>query len=542
MPVETFSSDQIVSEKPAKGAGLDRLLAIWNRRKWLAIVALAAPLAVGLTAMNAMPSLYKASATVLVDRQQVPEMFVAPTVTSALETRLQTISQETLSRSRLEALISQFNLYPEARKRMFPEEVVERMRRDIALEVKGVDVRGQRQATVAFTIGYIGLVPETVAQVTNRLASLYIEENQKVRERQAAGTAEFLRVQLRETKDRLDTQERQVSEFKRRHLGELPQQMDANLSTLERLHTQLRLNADGQARQAERRASLAAQLAEAEASSTIAGTIAGSGTPDSRVARLEQLQQTLRELRTRYSDKYPDVTDTQTDIAVLTRQLAEEKAKDQPKIEKGTPASPQVVRLREALSLVDAEINGLRSEEKHLKEMIVAYQRRVEQSPRREQEFKELARDYETTRDFYQTLLKRYEEASIAENMEQRQQGEQFRIIEPAVPPARPMTNPLRLILMTIVGSAWLAIGAVVAAEYLDTSFHTSDELRAYTSAPLLVTIPPIVTDDEMRRDALRFWLAATATTAAIIGLAVAAYFVAHGNEQLVRLLSRGSA
>jgi polysaccharide chain length determinant protein (PEP-CTERM system associated) len=436
---------------------------------------------------------------------------------------------------------------------MFPEEVVERMRRDITLEVKGVDVRGQRQTTVAFTIGYIGLVPQTVAQVTNRLASLYIEENQKVRERQAAGTAEFLRVQLRDTKDRLDAQERQVSEFKRRHLGELPQQMDANLSTLERLHMQLRLNADGQARQAERRASLTAQLAEAEAaSSTVAGPVAGSGTPDSRVARLEQLQQTLRELRNRYSDKYPDVIDTQADIATLTRELAEERAKDQPNTEKGTPssphvvrlreASPQVVRLREALSLVDAEINGLGSEAKHLKEMIDAYQRRVEQSPRREQEFKELARDYETTREFYQTLLKRYEEASIAENMEQRQQGEQFRIIEPAIPPVRPMTNPLRLILLTIVSSAGLAIGAVVAAEKLDTSFHTGDELRAHTSVPLLVTIPPIVTDDEMHRHARRFWLAATAATVTIVGLAVAAYFMALGNEPLVRLLSRGSA
>src|SRR2546428_5027678 len=291
MPVGTFSSDQIVSEKPAKGAGLDRLLAIWNRGKWLAIVALAAPLAVGLTAMNAMPSLYKASATVLVDRQQVPEMFVAPTVTSALETRLQTISQETLSRSRLEALISQFNLYPEARKRMFPEEVVERMRRDIALEVKGVDVRGQRQATVAFTIGYIGLVPETVAQVTNRLASLYIEENQKVRERQAAGTAEFLRVQLRETKDRLDTQERQVSEFKRRHLGELPQQMDANLSTLERLQMQLRLNADGQTRAQERRSFLSAQLSETGPLSFAVSGGGASGAPESGPARLARLQQ-----------------------------------------------------------------------------------------------------------------------------------------------------------------------------------------------------------------------------------------------------------
>src|ERR1043166_395858 len=126
------------------------------------------------------------------------------------------------------------------------------MREDIKLELKGVDVKGERRATVAFTISYRGSDPRTVALVTNTLASFYIEENLKVRERQATGTAEFLRVQLDETKKRLDVQERQVSEFKRRHLGELPQQMEPNLATIERLHSQLRLNADNQTRAMER--------------------------------------------------------------------------------------------------------------------------------------------------------------------------------------------------------------------------------------------------------------------------------------------------
>jgi succinoglycan biosynthesis transport protein ExoP len=535
MSDEILQSDQTVSEKRAKGAGLERILSVAARRKWLALMAFAAPVSIGLTIVAVMPSIYRATATVIVDRQQVPETFVTSTVTSALETRLQTISQETLSRSRLEALISQFNLYPELRKRLFPEEVVDRMRRDIALELKGVDVRDARQATVAFTIGYTGLVPETAAQVTNTLASFYIEENQKVRERQAAGTAQFLRVQLQDTKDRLDTQERRVSEFKRRHLGELPQQMDANLSTLERLHMQLRLNADSQTRQEERRASLAAQLAEAS-------SLPGSGTPESGVARLERLRQTHQELRSRFTDRYPDVVETQAEIDLLTRQLAAAKAKGQGEVDVSPLASPLVVRLREGLSLIEAEIKGLKSEEKHLKAMIATYQQRVEQTPQREQEFRELARDYEATREFYQTLRKKYEEASIAENMEQRQQGELFRIIEPAVPPKRPVTNPLRLILMTIVVAVGLAIGAVVAAEQLDTSFHTSDELRAHTVAPLLVTIPPIVTDADVHRHALRFRLAAAAVTVGILGLSVAAYFLAHDNEQLVRILSRGAA
>jgi protein tyrosine kinase modulator len=535
MSDDMFQPDQIVSEKRAKGAGLDRILSVARRRKWLAIVAFTAPLSIGLTITAAMPSIYRATATVIVDRQQVPETFVTSTVTSALETRLHTISQETLSRSRLEALISQFDLYPELRQRLFPEEVVDRMRSDIALELKGVDVRGARQATVAFTIGYTGLVPETVARVTNTLASFYIEENQKVRERQAAGTADFLRQQLQDTKERLDTQERQVSEFKRRNLGELPQQMDANLSTLERLHMQLRLNSDSQTRLEERRASLAAQLAEASAAP-------GSGTPESGAARLDRLRQTLQELRSRYTDRYPDVVEAQAEIEALTRQLTEAKAKGRTDVDTSISASPHVLRLREARSLIEAETKALKSEEQHLKTLINTYQHRVEQSPRREQEFKELARDYETTRELYQSLLKKYEEASIAENMEQRQQGELFRIIEPAVPPKRPVTSPIRLILMTIAVSVGLAIGAIVAAEQLDTSFHTGDELRAHAVAPLLVTIPPIFTDADVRRQALRFRLAATAVTVGILGLSVAAYFLAHHNEQLVRILSRGAA
>src|SRR2546427_11629746 len=134
------------------------------------------------------------------------------------------------------------------RKRAPFEDVIVRMRDDIKLELKGVDVRGQRQATVAFTISYQGGAPGTVSLVTNTLASFYIEENLKVRERQATGTAEFLKVQLAETKKRLDELERQVSEFKRRYLGELPQQMDTNVATLERFHIQLRLNSDNQTR------------------------------------------------------------------------------------------------------------------------------------------------------------------------------------------------------------------------------------------------------------------------------------------------------
>src|SRR5882762_7210364 len=275
-------SERPMADEPRRQSPLGSLLAVWRRRKYLALLTFAVPMAAGVSFVIFLPNIYKSTATVLVDRQQIPETFVRSTVTSALETRLQTISQEVLSRSRLEDLINRFGLYVDLRKHAPLEEVIGRMRSDIKLELKSAELRGLREATVAFTIAYQGSDPETVSVVTNTLASFYIEENVKARERQATGTAEFLKSQLGETKKRLDEQEQRVSGFKRRHLGELPQQMDANLAALERLHAQLRQNADSQTRAAERKTALSSQLAEVETlitPTTYPAALAATGAP-----------------------------------------------------------------------------------------------------------------------------------------------------------------------------------------------------------------------------------------------------------------------
>ena len=231
-----------------RGAVLERIQTVWRRRKWLGVLVFTVPFAAATSVILSLPSLYRSTATVLVERQQVPEAFVRPTVTSELETRLQTISQEILSRSRLEGLISRFGLYADLRKHESSEEILERMRRDIRLEIRSADSRGRQSVTVAFALSYRGRDPQTVALVTNTLASFYIEENLKARERQASGTTEFLKAQLTGTSKRLDEQERRVSEFKRRYLSEMPQQAQSNLASLEAFNTQLRLNSDNQVR------------------------------------------------------------------------------------------------------------------------------------------------------------------------------------------------------------------------------------------------------------------------------------------------------
>src|SRR6266540_3633986 len=537
-----------MAEETKKGSGgLDLALAVWHRRKWLAILIFLVPFTAAVSLALFLPDLYQATATVLVERQLVPENFVQPTLTSALETRLHTISQEILSRSRLEALVNRFGLYPELRKKLSTDEVIESMRRDIKLELKSADVKGQeRQATVAFAISYRGVDPNTVALVTNTLASFYIEENLKVRQRQAVGTTEFLQVQLDETKKKVDEQEKQVSEFKRRYLGELPQQMDANMATLERLNMQLRMNVDGQTRANERRQLLASQLAEAETVGVTGpgGTMAEPESPSGRLARLKR---ELPTLLTRFSEKYPDVIQTKAEIAALEKQIDERKADAQPEAKEtkveakpATPTSPYLMRLREARSEAETESNVLTNEAKRLRSTIGLYQSRVDNVPRREQEYKGVFRDYESTRELYQSLLKRYEDAHLAESMEQRQKGEQFRILDPAVPPREALAKRYRFIGVALLVSLMLAAGAVALAEQLDTSFHSMDDLRRFSLVPVLASIPPIASEADTARQHRRFRLGAVAAVLGLVLVVVTSYLVATGNEQLVWILVQG--
>jgi polysaccharide chain length determinant protein (PEP-CTERM system associated) len=531
------TEDDAPQPEPQKGAAVERLRAAWSRRKWLALGVFALPFVVALSLIVSMPALYRSTALVLVERQQVPEAFVRPTVTSDVETRLRSISQEILSRSRLDALITRFGLYADLRKTRPNEEVIERMRADIRLDFRGADLRA-RSATIAFALSYRGADPETVAQITNTLASFYIEENLKDRERQATGTADFLKGQVAGTRTKLDELEARVGEFRKRYLGELPQQMQANLVSFENLNSQLRLNSDSQSRAAERREALTALLAEAASSPPASGAPAGDPSlNESQAARLVMLRQALASARARFTEEHPTVIRLNAQLAATEGEPADSSG------DATAPSSPYVLRLRESLKATESELKVLKVEEQRLRGAIAGYQVRLENTPKREQEFQELARDYESTRQLYDTLGKRYEEAQLAESMEQRQKGERFRMLDPAVAsqiPAAP--NRVRLFIVSLVLSLCLGVGALVLAEILDTSFHSVKELREFSIVPVLVSIPRILTETDRKRRQRRFRLAAAGAMLGLVVLAGASYFIGHGNEQLVQMLAGGGS
>jgi len=521
-----------VSGEGRRGSALDRLVDVWRRRRWLGIVTAVLIASGAVSLAKFLPDLYRASATVLVERRQVSEAFVRSSVTGELETRLQTISQEVLSRARLEELITRFDLYREARRAGAIEGAVEAMRRDTRIEIKGVDQPGGRTATVAFILSYRGRDPQSVAAVTNALADLYVAENARLREQQAAGTVTLLRGQLADTKRRLDEQEQRVRTFRSRWVGELPQQLGVNMATLERLHAQLHLAGSNQLRALDRRAALEKELAE---------IAPDRPATDSGGARLAKLKQELADLRRNYTDSYPDVLRLRAEIARVQQELA---TAEPPAAAPAPPQSdPAGARLRASLRAVDAEIADLKAEERRVRASIDAYQRRVDTAPEREQELQELTRDYDTMKDLHSSLLKRFEDAQLAETIEQQQHGEQFRVLDRALPsrlPAAP--DRLRLLLVGLALALGAGAGVMMLAEHLDSSFHSVDDLRALGRAPVLLSIPLIVTASDRRRRGRRFGYASLAVVAAVIVVVTVTEYVAHGNAALVALLAKGGS
>ena len=495
------------------------LSAIWARRKYLALGVLAATLAAALTIALAMPGVYRSTATVLVARPEMANPSARAALTSELEARVNRISEEALSRARLEALMDKYGIYgPRAKE---DEQNVARLRRDIRIEMKGVDPVQQRGTPIAFAVSFRGSNPDTVARVANELAGFYVSENSNIRERRAAEALQDVKREVEDAQRRLDEQDRRTNEFKRRNMGQLPEQVAANLAMLERLNAQLALNNHNQVVAMERRTSMRGAGA---------GDLHVGATPEEALTmRLNQLNADLAKLQRQYSDKYPDIITTKQEIETTKKQLAELGPRP------GRPAPAQAPRG----IATDSDLAALKAEDQRLRQMITAYQARVEMAPEREQELQQLSRDYRATREMYDAVLKRYHDAEAAVDVERLRAGAEFQVLEPAVPAREPAApNRAKLILLGVVLACAATAAAVMLAEQLDTSFHGVDDLRSFSKLPVLVTIPEITTRADRTR---RRWRMRLATCAGVLGLFLivgVAYVGAH-HDLLISLLTR---
>lgn len=548
-----MSTPSTASVQTSRSGGLSSILEVARRRRLLALLPFLFVLTAAASFAFFLPSLWTARAVVLVDRQQIPESFVKSTVTSDIEGQLLTLSQEILSRPRLAKIVQELNLYPSLRDSHSLEDIVDRMRRDIRIDFENEPERRARRGetrTVAFSVAYSAADPNTAMIVTNQLAELYVAENVRYREKQAAGTSEFLEAQLREVRGRLQAQEKRIAEYKEQHMGELPEQREANLRILERLQQQLLLAHENSSRANERRQLITRALAEIDQSGGLANAAASgpSVTPaEAAAARLALLRQELVQMQTRYSDRYPDVIHLREQIQALEARLAAETpaaapaTKQSPKREglRVAPQNPYIVSLMQQLDQANVEAKATTEEIATLNKQVATYQRRVENTPRREQGLALITRDYETTRELFRSLLGKRGEAEIAADLEQRQKGERFRVIEPASLPERPVgPNRMRLLLVGLMLAAGASVLAVVLAEQVDTSYRSVEEVRSTLPVPVLSTIPTISTERDRARLTRQRRLATAAVAVGLLVVMGSSFVVAHRNQALVAMLT----
>jgi len=466
------------------------------KSKWLVIVPTLVFMALSIVIAMKLPNYYRSTTMILVEKQQIPESYVTPTDTTPFSQRLSTISQQILSRQNLENIINNFNLYKDEKSSPLlsllsnlgikvkvnysKEDLLEKM-------VKDIDVRviGDRRAGDAFSISYSGTSPETTMQVTNNLASLFIQENLKSREQYAEGTSEFLSNELENAKSTLEAQERAVRKFKEKYNGSLPEQLDANLRTLDRLTGELQ-NLTIQKKNAEdRKAQLEAQLSRN-------GVVAPGMPANPLVEEIEALQRDLATLRVNYKDTYPDVITTKKRIAELKEQLAKSRERDQKN--QDTVEISYAERNPEAYSnlvSVKSQLEMIAHRETELKKQIRELETRVENTPASEQKFVDLRRDYDISLRNYQSLLEKKLQAKLAENLEKRQKGERFTIIDSANLPEKPYkpNKPAVAVTGTLMGMG-LGLGIIFLMELKSPSFRKPEEIEETLHLKVLSTIP----------------------------------------------------
>jgi protein tyrosine kinase modulator len=508
---------------PGKKYTPDDLARIAWRRRWFIVIPLVLGVFGGLIYAYSLRAQWRSTALIQIVPQRVPESYVRPTVTTRIEDRLESIRQLVLSRTKLETIIQEFDLYAGDRQNGLMEDVVQHMRND---DISMKSVKGD-----AFQVSYVSEDPRLAMRVTERLAGLFITENMRDREALAESSSQFLESQLEQARLRLQETEAKLAAYRRQHAGELPDQVIANLQGVTSAQMQIQQVSESLNRDKDRRLVLQRQIADLSSTPTDAPATAVAGTDGqlgggTAAQQLEAGRIALRNLQLRLKDEHPDVIRMKRLIGEL-EQKAEQEALQQP-LSPGSNSAPLTPaetqrrnRLRELeteLASLDRQIAGKTAEESRLRAMSGQYQSRVEAAPTRESELISLTRDYETLSRQYASLLSKNEEAKMAMNLERRQGGEQFRLLDPARMPEKPFSpNRPIIILMGVAAGFGLGLALVGFLEYRDRSLRTDDDVVMALALPVLAVIPVMSTKVERREHRRKRFLFSAAGTAALM-------------------------
>lgn len=495
-----------------------------RRRRWQFLVPFFCGWLLVWGASWVIPSTYRSGTLILVEQPSVPAKYVESNIDSDIQHQLDSITQQILSRTRLLRIIDSLGLYAEERKHKGPDELVEKMRKDIEIELTHSDDR----KLSSFNIYYASRDPKMAQQATSELANLFIKENLEERQKRSENTTSFLEDQLDQARAKLAAQEAKLRVFKDQHLGELPTQTQSNLQILTGLQSQLQANQDSLNRAKQQNTYLESLINQYRAMGT--GSKPGEATPLGLTdidKQLDQLKAQLADLTSHYTDKHPDVRKTKEQISRMeaTRARIVADMNSRPSSSSSDPApvaslDPKTAPMLEMESQLKAnrlEIANREAEIKDEQGKINQYQARLNMAPVMEQQYADITRDYDQSKTDYEALLAKKNQSEMSTDLEKTQQGERFRMLDPPNLPVRPF-KPNRLMLC----GAGLAVGLVlgggfaIGQEKLSGRLYSEGEIKRVIPFDVIAEIPPIESVDEEFSHRRGAWIAGAAAVVVV--------------------------
>ncbi len=480
-----------------------------HRRRWL-IGVLLVSWAVVVAVSRVLPAKYRSETVILVEQQKVPERYVESNVAIDLQQRLQNITEQILSRTRLLGIVTDYHLYA-TEENTDPDGLVRRIRKDIKIDL----VKANQNQITAFKVSYSAPTPQLAQQVTGALTSFFIEDNLRNRQQLSQDTTEFLENQLQSAREDLLRQEQRLGEFKSRYLGELPEQLQGNVQLLSGLQGRMQSATEALNQAQQQKLYLDSLLSQYR---SLQGT-----TADALDQQLEKLKSQLADLNARYTPQHPDVVRLKEQIATTERlkeNIEKEAKSDKKRDSSPSPATPAeiqamspMLQLESQIKANQLEIENRKREIKAIEAQIGQYAGRLNLAPVREQQLAAITRDYQQSRANYDSLLSKKQQSQMATSLEKRQQGEQFRVIDPPSLPQKPYFPDHFVFSLAGLGvGAGLSFGLMVLLEIADARVYCEEDLDQ-SFASLLVAIPPLSTPAEERNQSRRRRLEAVAVS-----------------------------
>lgn len=542
-------ADSFQSQIPVKP---DQILEILIRRKWFIIIPLCISLTIGLFHTLTTKKTYEASTLILVQPQRVPTNYIRSVVTSTISQRISTISQQVLSRSNLEKIIDQFGLFENA-EGMYLEDKISIMRKRVQVKIE----RTRRSGAEAFSIVFTGSEPQRVMRIANTLASFFMDENLKVREAQAIGTSEFLDSELEKTRKRLEEREKQLADYRKKYLGGLPDELETNLRTLDRL--QLEINGQRELLRETKNSIniLETRIARVKGNNSQkselgfqkSGLENGDGIAPEQSENQQKLELAEKQLETlllTYTEKHPDVLKLKKAIEKLeTTNREEEKTDQEETVEEKTQkvagslnTNSEILQKELQVKQMKEEFNRIQSDISKMEKQMKVYQKRVEDTPKREIEMQSLQRDYSNIQNVFNSLLDRKLEAELSVNMEKKQKGEQFRILDHARLPEKPISPDVKkLFLLSVVSGLGLAVGIIFLLEFFDSSIRREEQIEKELGLKILAAVPTITRAKEKLKKRIGLILFGCLTIYVIMFLSFFAVLNSKGLDRTINFI-----